>query len=312
MQVRTYQSGDEAAQVGIYNANGTNLAKFKPATLGEVQRRIRARDFDPKSRFYAIEGNTVIGYATFNANGRVSYPWSLPGKEACREPLFETVRSAMKAQGFDKIFAAYRKDWPRVGEFFLQHGFKHARDVVGYRVELFDLPTPADRAAIYSPLKPEDVDHLYPFAPQVLRVQSAEAWKKELFNNPYFGPECLFAARSKVDGRALAVGILITDSSYADPKQLDADMPCFRLGAFGNEGMQTKRVKGMFSFLGKLDRSLPALALDLLAQVMHQLRDTDDIDSLAAQASTDVPELVGFYDRYFRRQGSFPVFEAEI
>jgi hypothetical protein len=33
---------------------------------------------------------------------------------------------------------------------------------------------------------------------------------------------------------------------------------------------------------------------------------------LAAQASSDVPHLLGFYERYFCKQGSFAVFERRV
>ena len=56
MNVRTFQRGDEAAQVAIYNEAAGALPKFKPATSHEVQRRTSARDFDPATRFYALVG----------------------------------------------------------------------------------------------------------------------------------------------------------------------------------------------------------------------------------------------------------------
>ena len=55
MTIRNFQSGDEAAQVSIYNEATAALPKFKPATLDEVRRRCRAADFDVGSRFFAIE-----------------------------------------------------------------------------------------------------------------------------------------------------------------------------------------------------------------------------------------------------------------
>ena len=34
--------------------------------------------------------------------------------------------------------------------------------------------------------------------------------------------------------------------------------------------------------------------------------------SLAAQVPSDAPHLVAFYESYFQKQGSFPVFEREV
>ncbi len=123
MEIRNFQRGDEAAQVEIYNAAAAPLPKFKPASLPEVQRRVRARDFDPGQRFYALESGRVVGYCLVNANGRVSYPWCLPGHEPAAAPLFARTLVAAKARGLSKVFAAYRNDWPALSEFFVNQGF---------------------------------------------------------------------------------------------------------------------------------------------------------------------------------------------
>jgi hypothetical protein len=150
-------------------------------------------------------------------------------------------------------------------------------------------------------------------APGALRVRTAPELERELFRNPYFGPESLFVLRSRGgDSTPVAVGLLIQDSAYADPRPLDANMPCFRLGAFGTEGMQTKRVKGLFSFLTRPGPNANALGLDLMAHAANRLEQNDDIDVLAAQAPSDVPHLLRFYEMNFRRQGSFPVLELPL
>ena len=85
-------------------------------------------------------------------------------------------------------------------------------------------------------------------------------------------------------------------------------MPCFRLGAVGTEDMQTKRVNGLFSFAAAEGRDLTVIGLDLLGHAALRLQDAD-VAVLAAQAPSDAPTCSRFYQQYFRRQGSFPVFE---
>jgi hypothetical protein len=106
MSIRTFQPGDVAGQVSIYNEVAGGLPRFKTATLDEVRRRIHAPDFDPTSRFYAVEDGRPVGYATFQPNGRVSYPWCRPGCERFAEPLLRAVLEAMKARGLSRAFAA--------------------------------------------------------------------------------------------------------------------------------------------------------------------------------------------------------------
>jgi hypothetical protein len=313
VNIRSYRPGDEAAQVAIYNAVAGPLSKFKPATLPEVERRVRAKDFDPSLRLYAEDGGKVVAYCACSANGRVSYPWTLPGAEAAQEPLFAAAVQAVRRRGVARAFAAYRSDWPAINEFFLQHGFQLAREMVNYLVHFVDMPTPAARTGSpIGPLRPEDVPALIALAPEVLRIKEPGLLRDYLFKNPYFGPDALLAHRSRNDGSLIAAGILITNPAYADPEAVDANMPCFRLGAFGTEGMQTKRLRGVFSFITRLDKSLFSLGMDMLAHATYRLSENDDLGCFAAQVPSDVPLLASFYQRVFRRQGSFPVYERDL
>jgi hypothetical protein len=312
MEIRHFEPGDEARQVEIYNTAAAALPKFKPATVQEVQRRVRARDFDPEQRFYAVDGGRVVGYEMVNANGRISYPWCLPGFEHAAEPLFLGVLAEAKKRGLARIFAAYRDDWPSIHDFFLKHGMARAREVVNFLTEFLDMPTPSARASsAVTPLVPGDVPALVGMMPEAVRAHRPQDLHNHLFKNPYFGDDALFALRNR-EGEPLGAGILVYSPSYADPHAVDAAMPCFRLGAFGTEGMQTKRLKGLFSFLAKPDNRLPALAMDLMAHAAYRLRDYDDVTGLAGQAASDAPGLLAFYQRNFKKQGSFPVFEMRV
>jgi hypothetical protein len=313
MEIRTFQPGDEALQATLYNEAAGSLPKFKPATVQEVKRRTQARDFDPGTRFFAQEDSRVVGYATFSSNGRIGYPWCTKGFEHLAEPLLQHVLQAMKQRGFRRVFTAYRADWPAVLDFFKRHGFRHARDMVNFVLDLVEMPTPSARASsAIVPLRKEDVPAVLALCPEALRVQTADELEQHLFANPYFTPDALFQLRSRSGDAAVAVGVLIDEPTYADPNAVDAGMPCFRLGAFGTETMQTKRIKGLFSFLARKDQNVNALALDLLGHAASRVRDDDDVSTFAAQVPSDVPHLLGFYQRYFRRQGAFPVLECEL
>jgi hypothetical protein len=312
MTIRTFQAGDDVAQVSIYNEAAGALPRFKAATLDDVRRRCRAADFDPSQRFFALDRGRPVGYATFHANGRVSYPWCRAGHEHLAEPLFEAVIEALRRRGLKKAFAAYRGDWPRQAEFFLAHGFHLAREMINYVIDMVELPTTSMRTSSpIAPLSREDVPGLLRLAPEVLRTDSAAELAKHWFENPYFPPESLFVLRSRTDGSPVAAGIVIDNPAYAHPRQVDAGMPCFRLGAFGTEGMQTKRINGLFSLLVRPDREAGGLALDLLGHAASRMQSTE-CETLAAQAPSDAPHLVRFYQQYFQRQGSFPVFERTL
>lgn len=310
MNIRSYQPGDEAVQAAIYNEAAAELPKFKPATVDEVRRRCQDPDFDPTTRFFAEEGGQVVGYATFHPNGRVSYPWCRKGHESLAEPLFQSVLQAMTGRGLRTAFAAYRGDWSTQTAFFQAHGFRLAREMVNFVLDLTDMPTPADTAITVFPLQGEDIPAVRDLAPEALRTTSPAELERHFFQNPYFSSAAVFVRRSR-DEVPLAIGILVQNPVYANPKQVDAAMPCFRLGAFGTEGMQTKRINGLFSFLTGKDRDVASLALDLMDYAASLLEKTE-AKSLAAQVPSDVPHLLRWYQQYFQRQGSFPVFERNL
>jgi hypothetical protein len=312
MTIRTYQPGDETAQVGIYNEACADLPKFKLAKLDEVRRRMHAPDFDPTSRFYAIEDGLPVGYATFSRTGRVSYPWCRKGYEGYATTLFETVMRAMRERGMKSAFAAYRTDWTLTRDFFLTHGFQQAREIVNYVLDLAEMPTPAARTVrSVTPLQPGDLAQVFEEVPAGSRATSLAALEDHLLKNPLFPPSSAFLLRNRADNRPTAVGVLIENSSYADPYQIDSNMPCFRLGAFGTEGMTVKRVNGMFSFLAASGREVTLHAVELLSHAAARL-DASDVATFAAQVASDQSHLVRFYQQYFRRQGSFPIYERAL
>lgn len=312
MEIRTYRPGDEAAQVSIYNDAAGELPKFKAATLDEVRRRARGVSYDPAARFLALTDGQPIGYAGFQTNGRVSYPWCRKGHEKAAQPLFESVLKAMKDRGLTRAFTAYRSDWTAQQQFFLNNGFQLRREMVNFVLDLAQMPTPMARPNnCIGPAAPNDVPAFLEMGTNVLLIRERTALEEYLFHNPYFSADSVFVLRNRTRGTALAAGILITNPAYADSGQIDAAMPCFRLGAFGTEGMTTKRINGLFSFLTADTHDSQLRALDLLGYAAHNLQDTG-VESFAAQVPSDGGHLLGFYKQYFQRQASFPVLERAL
>jgi hypothetical protein len=312
MTIRTFTAGDDLAQVSIYNEAAGDLPKFKPATLDEIRRRCRAADFDPTARFYALLNNRPMAYMSFSASGRISYPWCRKGQEALAEPLLECVLAEMKKRGLTTAWAAYRHDWLRLREFFLKHGFPQVREMVNWVMDLVDMPTPAARPLLpIAPLTAEDVPAILNLYPSMLRLKTVEALTKHLLHNEYFPADSIYVLHGKAHGQTVAVGAIVANPNYAHPRAVDVQMPCFRLGAFGTEGLNCKRINGLFSVLMPEGGNVNPLALDLLGHAAHLLERTD-VETLGAQVASDVPHLMRFYKQYFTRQGSFPIYERGL
>jgi hypothetical protein len=314
VNIRPYQPGDEVAQAAIYNEATAEFPRYKPATAEEILRRVRARDFDPSTRLYAEADGQIIGYANFHSTGRVGHPWCRKGHERAADPLFEQVLRTMKDRGIRTAFAAYRGDWPVTTDFFVRHGFELTREMVNFVLDQSDMPTrPGRRLNPLTPLRREDVPAVFEMGAGIIRSFSPAELEKHLFHNPYFGPESLFAIRNRADQSPLGVGILVANLTYADPTQVDARMPCFRLGAFGAEGLTTKRINGLFSILTDNRRDISPVALDLMGHASFQFDEAGGgSTSLAAQVPSDAAHLLRFYQSYFRKQGSFPIFERAL
>jgi hypothetical protein len=285
------------------------LPKFKPATLDEVRRRGHAADYDPTAHLLALDGTQPVGYAGFHTNGRVSYPWCRKGHEAAAQALFDAVLQLMKTRRIGRAFAAYRADWPTQQSFFQTNGFQPRREMVSFALDLVDMPTPMARPnSTISPATPADVPTILQLGANVLQVRDEIALERYLFHNPYFPADSVFVLRGRTGGVPVALGLVVANPAYAHPLQVDAAMPCFRLGAFGTEGMQTKRINGLFSFLAADDRNAHPYALDLMGFAAYKVRDTD-IETFGAQVPSDAGHLLRFYKQYSQRQASFPVLE---
>jgi hypothetical protein len=210
------------------------------------------------------------------------------------------------------IFAAYRGDWLLQRDFFLAKGFAARREMVNYVMDLTDMPTPAARVnSAIGPLTPKEVPAIFALAPSLFRARTTSELEQHLFHNRYFPPEALFGIRPRSKDAPLAVGILIDNPAYASPRQVDSAMPCFRAGAFGCEGLQVKRMNGLFSMAVSEGRGVSSFGLDLLAHATFLLKDSV-VETLCAQVPSDAVQLIGFYKQYFRRQGSFPLYERDL
>jgi hypothetical protein len=311
VNIRTFQPGDEVTQAAIYNVAAHPLPGFKPATADDVRKRTRGRGFDPAARFYAVEGAQTVGYCTFEPEqGRVSHPWCKKGFEAAAEPLFEAALRAARDRGLTRLFAAYRRDWEPVQQFFADRGFGVAREVVNYWADPVDLPTLVNRGKLpISRLRREDVPAVAEMGKGLIRLP-ADKLETYLFANPYFPAEAFLVLRSP-DGAPRAVAVGLESATYANVKKIDPLAPCFRLGAFGTEGLNTKRVNGLFSFMVANPQDTLTAGLALLAEASLEMTE-GTVAALAAQCPSDVPHLVNFYARYFKEQGRFPVLERAL
>jgi hypothetical protein len=312
LNIRTFQSGDERTQATLFNAAAFALPGFKPAMEDEVKRRVRARGFDPASRFYAEENGQVVGYCVLEpGQSRIGYPWCKKGFESAAAPLFEAALQSARERGLTTLFTAYRRDWEPVLRFFEGQGFARTREIVNFATSPLDLPTVANRGGLpMRPLTPDDMPALAEMGSGLIRLP-VEKLESHFFSNPYLPVEAYKVMEERGGGAPIAVGVGFESPTWADAKKVDPLAPCFRMGAFGTEGLNAKRVNGLFSYLvSKPEHALPA-GLGLLHEASQEMTE-GSVSTICAQCPSDVPHLINFYGRYFREQGRFPILERAL
>jgi hypothetical protein len=311
VQIRFYQPGDEIAQARIYNAAAGSLPGFKPAKPEEIARRLHSGDTDPQTTFYATENGEVVGYAVFNSNGRVSFPWCLPGAEAVQEPLLGTLVAEMVRQGLTEAWAAYRADWSPVLDYLTEHNFTQIRSIINYVAETSRLPV-LDRlppTRLVTKLERDELPYLASLIRMNFGTVNPQGIGQFLWENPFYSfPDHLLALKDADSADIRGISLLVLDHRFADPTKIDPAMPCFRLGAFGTERQRHKRVNGLYScmFVDEYDGNL------LLGASIAAISGQSTLSHLAAQTPSDVPDLCAWYDRHFERQGSFPILSRSL
>jgi hypothetical protein len=309
MIIRNCLAGDAENEARIYNTVAARLPGFTPLTVEDVRRSLTGPSAKTAVRFFAEHEGRAVGYCMFEPTGRIHFPWCLPGHESIGHALFATVARAMAERKITRAYATCRADWTDQIEFFEDHEFDRVRDMINFTQSIGDLPTMFQRPGLnVTIVKPADVWDIERLAPSVLRMHGT-VLAEYLSNNRFLPADAIYVLRK--DGVPRGVGMLIDDGSFADVESLDPMAPIFRFGAFGTEGLPTKRVNGMFSFLAAAGRETLPIGQDLLWYGTSRMQ-TNTFEMLAAQAPSDAPHLVAFYERYFQKQGSFPVFEREV
>jgi predicted N-acetyltransferase YhbS len=309
MIIRNWKPGDAEHEARIYNTAAARLPGFTAVSADEIRRGTSARTFDPNSRFLAEDDGQIVAYITFEPSGRVEMPWCLPGQEKMAHLLMSAALRALADRRLTRVYGACRSDWRDQIEFFEDHDFVHVRDMVNYTQSIGDLPTMFQRPGLdVSVVQPADVGTIQELAPGVLRLRGKELANYLLKHNG-FPADAIFVLRK--DGMPRGVGILIDDAAFANAENLDAKAPLFRFGAFGTEGLPTRRVNGLFSFLAPPGKDAILIGQDLLWYGTARM-ETNTFEMLAAQVPSDAVHLLAFYERYFRRQGSFPIFERDL
>jgi hypothetical protein len=88
------------------------------------------REFHPKSRYFAFNGDKLVGYMSFTGQGNfvsLGFPWVLPGYEGeLQDELFDKVFSFAVSEeyGGRNLAQRFRSQWEKPIHYFLSKGFE--------------------------------------------------------------------------------------------------------------------------------------------------------------------------------------------
>ena len=202
------------------------------------------------------------------------------------------------------MFGAYRRDWEPVLGFLTSRGFAVTREVINLWAEP-DRTAHAcgSRKNADKPPRRADLPAVVAMGRGILRLPESEL-ESYFFANPYFPVEAFLVQRA-TDGTPTAMAIGLENSLYADVKKVDPLAPCFRLGAFGSEGLNAKRINGLFSFLVANPANAITAGLALLHEASEEMTD-GTVTALAAQCPSDAPHLARLLLAVLSRTRPFP------
>ncbi|WP_270179750.1 hypothetical protein [Alkalihalobacillus sp. CinArs1] len=100
---------------------------------------VTQEQFHPKSRAFAYDGDTLVGYMSFTGSREfvsLGYPWVLEGYEgAVQDELYDRVYGFAVSEEFgaEKFAQRFRSQWKKPIDFFLSKGFEvmNASPIVG-------------------------------------------------------------------------------------------------------------------------------------------------------------------------------------
>src|SRR5262249_11565751 len=162
-----------------------------------------------------------------------------------------------------------------------RRGFARSREMINYVADVSDLPAGVPpREGAFAPVGREEFRQAVAMGEGLFVGEDPEAVAGFYAESPYVTPVGLFALNNVRDDPLRGLGVAIVDGRYADPTQIDAAMPCFRLGSLGTEVERHKRVKGMISVVFRDEED----GVALLAEASRRLRQAG-----LAHAAAQVP-----------------------
>ena len=264
MTIRTFQPGDDVAQVSHLQRGGRRAAEFQarhagraapPAARPGLRRRPRG------STPWPTAGRSAT--PRFAANGRVSFPWCRKGHEAVAEPLLRRrprgdarARPTARLRRLPRRLAGpARSSRPTAS--------RQTREMVNFVIDIVEMPTPAARrAANITPVTAgRRARHPPPRGRRPARRRPPRRSKQHLFRNPYFSAASLFALRSRSGDDAGRRRRWSSSRGLRQPRPgRRAPCPASASGRSAPRGMTHKRINGLFSFLAADARELSAYA----------------------------------------------------
>ncbi len=311
--IRSFTTGDDAARVGIFNEAAAGLPKFKPATLDEIRRRTHGRDFDPADAVLR-RGQRAAAGIRYVSDQRARF--ASPGAARAANASPNRCSSASSGDEDSWSQAHLRRLSRRLDGQTTSSWPMASATRTTWSTSYWTWPTCRRlRPATAPGISAADARMTYPPWLPLCRTRWAlpiwRPWNATSCTTRTFHPMPPSSLRGKTEGQLAAAGILIVNPAYADPTQVDCGHAVFPARGVRHRRNDDEAHQWPVQFP---DAGRPRCQPARPRPARLCLADAGDTDvsTVAAQVSSAVPHLLRFYERYFRKQGSFPIFEREL
>ncbi|NHJ86733.1 MAG: hypothetical protein FK734_14815 [Asgard group archaeon] len=118
-EIKYYQEEFLEAQEAVGKEVTKDWKGFGQTPASELKKRYSQKDFDPETKFYAFDGEKLVGFLTSTITqedemktARLEFPLTLPGHDDAADLLFEKAVVTLQKKGVKKLLT-------RVGDIYL-------------------------------------------------------------------------------------------------------------------------------------------------------------------------------------------------
>ncbi len=138
-EIRTYQESFLDDQERIGKSVYANYLVGAQTPAKQLRIAYSKEGFDPSTKFYAFDGDTMVGFCTGGIqerkegeplSARLEFPFVSEGHEAARDQLYNHAIGVLKSRGVEKVIVRAGRDWGYTLDYALSEGYQQSSVII--------------------------------------------------------------------------------------------------------------------------------------------------------------------------------------